>query len=163
MQPPEEPTEVETSAAPVPGAAVSTKTTQEMVSPEPPAAAKEAASGTEVATSEQPQENVAGQEDTGPSASRGSAPVTPPKASEPRKPLYKGYTEEEWEEWRQAQNQPVRRTYKQKWKSNEELEAQRRRPGKRERETLRQQGPAAPHQGRLLSGRRHSRQAQEGQ
>ena len=54
MQPPEEPTEVETSAAPVPGAAVSTKTTQEMVSPEPPAAAKEAASGTEVATSEQP-------------------------------------------------------------------------------------------------------------
>ena len=40
MQPPEEPTEVETSAAPVPGAAVSTKTTQEMVSPEPPAAAK---------------------------------------------------------------------------------------------------------------------------
>ena len=37
-----------------------------------------------------------------------------------------------------------RRTYKQKWKSNEELEAQRRRPGKRERETLRQQGPAVP-------------------
>ena len=144
MQPPEEPTEVETSAAPVPGAAVSTKTTQEMVSPEPPAAAKEAASGTEVATSEQPQKNEAGQEDTGPSASRGSAPVTPPKASEPRKPLYKGYTEEEWEEWRQAQNQPVRRTYKQKWKSNEELEAQRRRPGKREREALRQQGPAVP-------------------
>ena len=103
MQPPEEPTEVETSAAPVPGADVSTKTTQEMVSPEPPAAAKEAASGTEVATSEQPQKNEAGQEDTGPSASRGSAPVTPPKASEPRKPLYKGYTEEEWEEWRQAQ------------------------------------------------------------
>ena len=144
MQPPEEPTEVETSAAPVPGADVSTKTTQEMVSPEPPAAAKEAASGTEVATSEQPQKNEAGQEDTGPSASRGSAPVTPPKASEPRKPLYKGYTEEEWEEWRQAQNQPVRRTYKQKWKSNEELEAQRRRPGKREREALRQQGPAVP-------------------
>ena len=73
MQPPEEPTEVETSAAPVPGADVSTKTTQEMVSPEPPAAAKEAASRTEVATSEQPQKNEAGQEDTGPSASRGSA------------------------------------------------------------------------------------------
>ena len=48
------------------------------------------------------------------------------------------------EEWRQAQNQPVRRTYKQKWKSNDELEAQRRRPGKREREALRQQGPAVP-------------------
>ena len=83
-------------------------------------------------------------EDAGPTASRGVAPVTPPKASEPRKALYKGYTEEEWEEWRQAQNQPVRRTYKQKWKSNEELEAQRRRPGKREREALRQQGPAVP-------------------
>ena len=143
-QPPEEPTEVETSAAPVSGEASSTKTTQEVVSAEPPAKVEEAASATEVSTSEQPQAIEAGQDDTGPSASRGVAPVTPPKASEPRKALYKGYTEEEWEEWRQAQNQPVRRTYKQKWKSNEELEAQRRRPGKREREALRQQGPAVP-------------------
>ena len=144
MQPPEEPTEVETSAAPVPGAAVSTKPLKKWCHQSPQLQPKRQASGTEVATSEQPQKNEAGQEDTGPSASRGSAPVTPPKASEPRKPLYKGYTEEEWEEWRQAQNQPVRRTYKQKWKSNEELEAQRRRPGKREREALRQQGPAVP-------------------
>ena len=143
-QPPEEPTEVETSAAPVSGEASSTKTTQEVVSAEPPAKVEEAASATEVSTYEQPQAIEAGQEDTGPSASRGVAPVTPPKASEPRKALCKGYTEEEWEEWRQAQNQPVRRTYKQKWKSNEELEAQRRRPGKREREALRQQGPAVP-------------------
>ena len=143
-QPPEEPTEVETSAAPVSGEASSTKTTQEVVSAEPPAKVEAVASATEVSTSEQPQATEAGQEDTGPSASRGVAPFTPPKASEPRKALYKGYTEEEWEEWRQAQNQPVRRTYKQKWKSNEELEAQRRRPGKREREALRQQGPAVP-------------------
>ena len=120
-QPQEETTEVETSEAPLTGADVSAKTTQEVVSAEPTTEAKAEA---------------------GPSGSHSSAPITPPKASEPRKALYKGYTDEEWEEWRQAQNQPVRRTYKQKWKTNEELEAQRRRPGKREREALRQQGPA---------------------
>ena len=120
-QPQEETTEVETSKAPLTGAN-DAKTTQEVVQAEPTTAAKEKA---------------------GPSGSHSSAPITPPKASEPRKALYKGYTDEEWEEWRQAQNQPVRRTYKQKWKTNEELEAQRRRPGKREREALRQQGPAA--------------------
>ena len=115
-QPQEETTEVETSEAPLTGAN-DAKTTQEVVQAEPTTAAKEEA---------------------GPSGSHSSAPITPPKASEPRKALYKGYTDEEWEEWRQAQNQPVRRTYKQKWKTNEELEAQRRRPGKREREALRQ-------------------------
>ena len=124
-QPPEETTEVETSESPLTGAAVSAKTTQEVVSAEPTTEAKAAA---------------------GPSGSHSSAPITPPKASKPRKALYKGYTDEEWEEWRQAQNQPVRRTYKQKWKTNEELEAQRRRPGKREREALRQQGPAVTSQ-----------------
>ena len=64
-------------------------------------------------------------------------PVTPPKAapSESNPSTYRGYTQAEWDAWySRGQPSTYRRTQRQQSKTDEELLAQRKRPGKRERE-----------------------------
>ena len=64
-------------------------------------------------------------------------PVTPPKAapSESNPSTYRGYTQAEWDAWySRGQPSTYRRTRRQQSKTDEELLAQRKRPGKRERE-----------------------------
>ena len=54
---------------------------------------------------------------------------------EPEQGEYWQYSQEEWEQW-EKEKQAYRRTHRQWRKSDEDLYAQRRRPGKREREAL---------------------------
>ena len=54
---------------------------------------------------------------------------------EPEQGEYWQYSQEEWEQW-EKEKQAYRRTHRQWRKSDEDLCAQRRRPGKREREAL---------------------------
>ena len=91
-------------------------------------------------------------------------PVTPPKSapSESNPSTYRGYTQAEWDAWySRGQPSTYRRTQRQQSKTDEELLAQRKRPGKREREaqkgrSLRMEGSASkkPRKARCLHLRR---------
>ena len=76
------------------------------------------------------------QEEVGTSKGASSSQESPGQTgNEPEQGEYWQYSQEEWQQW-EKEKQAYRRTYRQWRKSDEDLYAQRRRPGKREREAL---------------------------
>ena len=109
-----EPTEVRTSAKPLEEVQQESRDNQEVTTPGDKAQEEV---GTSKGASSSGQENP------------GQAGVEPEQGD------YWRYSQEEWQQW-EKEKQAYRRTYRQWRKTDEDLCAQRRRPGKREREAL---------------------------